>query len=99
MKSILAFSTLLRARVDELGLTQAELADAAGVSRRTLTQVLGGKTDFRIGTLIALADRLGLEVLMVPGAVAETIAIGNAVTKPVVKSRVREALDKVRRQP
>jgi transcriptional regulator with XRE-family HTH domain len=96
LKTLTEFAVAIRARMKEAGLTQAELADAAGISRRTLTQLLNGSSDFRMGTLLAIADRLKLEVLMVPQAITAAIGPGSAVTEPVVKTRVQAALDRVR---
>jgi len=74
------------------GLTQARLADAAGVSSRTLTHVLSGQEDFRVTTLMAVASKLGLELVLVPKGAVRAVAAGNEVGPPV-RSVVTEALD------
>jgi hypothetical protein len=48
-----------------------------------------------VSTLLALADRLGLELLLVPKEAAQAVSAGT-VTQPVVTSRVQGALDRVR---
>jgi transcriptional regulator with XRE-family HTH domain len=80
----------LRQRLHDQGLTQAELRDAAGVSQRTLTNVLSGEQDFKLSTLLAIVDRLGLEVVIVPKGAAAAIDT-LSVAKPKVTSRVDAA--------
>lgn len=88
----------LRARLARQQLTQAELREAAGVSQRTLTNVLGGEQDFKLSTLLALADRLGLDVVLVPkGARA---AVDEAAAEPArIPTRVQQALQRLRGEP
>lgn len=52
----------LRARRATLGLTQAELADLAGVAERSVRAVEAGKPTVRLDTLSAVAGALGLEL-------------------------------------
>lgn len=80
------------------GLTQARLANAAGVSSRTLTHVLSGEEDFRVTTLMAVASQLGLELVLVPKGAARAVAAGNEVGPPV-RSVVTEALDALHARP
>ena len=82
----------LREAARRNGLTQARLAEVAGISPRTLTHVLSGQEDFRLTTLMALADRLGLAVLVVPKGAAAAVAAGETVGPPV-RSVITEALD------
>ena len=51
-----------RRRRRELGLTQAELAELAGVSERFVRLVEGGKTTVRLDKLLAMFDVLGLRL-------------------------------------
>ncbi len=101
MKTLAETSEQLRAALTRLNLTQAELKAMAGISGRTLTNVLSGKEDFKLSTLLALADRLGLELLLVPKGAANAV---NAVNEyagsdesaaPAVKSKVQAALDRI----
>lgn len=66
-----------------------------GVSQRTLTKVLSGQEDFKVSTFFALADRLGLELLLVSKETVQAVAAGQ-VTVPVVKSLVQGALERAR---
>jgi transcriptional regulator with XRE-family HTH domain len=86
---------VLRSSLVAVGLTQAELRAQAGVSQRTLTNVLSGTEDFKFSTLVALADRLGLELLLVPKGAAVAVDAGQTAL-PQVKSRVAAALEAVR---
>ena len=86
---------VLRSSLALAGLTQAELQAQAGVSQRTLTNVLSGTEDFKLSTLLALADRLGLELLLVPKGAAAAVDAGQTAP-PQVRSRVAAALEAVR---
>ncbi|WCM91031.1 helix-turn-helix transcriptional regulator [Acidovorax sp. NCPPB 2350] len=50
------------------GMTQAELAERAGLSRMTVQRTEGGDLDPRFSTLAEMARVLGLEVIAVPAA-------------------------------
>lgn len=52
----------LRQRRRRLGLTQAEVADLAGVSERFVRLLEGGKSSVRMDKLVAVLDVLGLEL-------------------------------------
>lgn len=47
-------------------LTQAELAERAGLSRMTVQRLESGSLDPRLSTLYAMARVLGLELMAVP---------------------------------
>lgn len=90
MTTLPEIARLFRSRLKEQGQTQAELREAAGVAQRTLTNVLSGEHDFKVSTLLALADRLGLELMLVPKGVAVAVQAG-AVAKPKVPTRIDQA--------
>jgi transcriptional regulator with XRE-family HTH domain len=56
----------VEARRKELGMTQEALAQAAGVSRRTLTAFLSGKAQIGIRRLLRLATALQLSLSLTP---------------------------------
>jgi DNA-binding Xre family transcriptional regulator len=55
--------------------TQAKLADKSGIAQSSLSKVLQGDTDPAAGTLLAIADALGVSILSLLPAVA-ALAIG-----------------------
>ncbi|MFC4278849.1 helix-turn-helix domain-containing protein [Achromobacter aloeverae] len=87
-------ATVLRDAIKRRGLTQARLKEEAGLSQRTLTKVLSGAEDFKLSTLFALADRLGLALILAPLEAAPAVAAG-PVTEPAIRSRVAGALERV----
>ncbi|GAB3629902.1 hypothetical protein PTE30175_05181 [Pandoraea terrae] len=105
MKSVAEIALALRARAKNLEVTQEALGQSAGVSRRTLTHVLGGENDFKLSTLMAVADRLGLEVALVPKGAAQGLPgaeVLSTSTPSAIKTRVGQARHRfatVRRTP
>lgn len=49
-------------------LTQAELAEKAGLSRMAVQKAESGSTDPRLSTLEVMARALGMEIMLVPAA-------------------------------
>lgn len=49
-----------------LGITQAELADLAGLSRTTVHHIEAGAMSVKLAALIAVADVLGYDVVLNP---------------------------------
>lgn len=90
MKTLSAIALALRARLQQQGHTQASLRDAAGIAQRTLTNVLSGEQDYKVSTLLALADRLGLEMTLVPKGAVAAVEAGGTV-KPKVPTRIAVA--------
>lgn len=52
-----------------LGLTQAELADKAGLSRMAVQKAESGNTDPRLSTLHVMARAMGMELMLVPSEI------------------------------
>lgn len=95
MKTHSEISTLLRERIQTQGLTQAVLRESAGIAQRTLTNVLSGEQDFKVSTLLALLDRLDLELILVPKGASQA-APAWQVTQPNIPTRVQVALERAR---
>lgn len=93
MRNLAQISELLRAQLKSRGMTQESLRREVGVSRQTLTNVLSGNQDYKLTTLLAVCDRLGLELALVPKGFGDSI--GSAPTAPLVKSVVQVALERV----
>lgn len=91
MKTLQQFAAALRHRVTQLKLTQESLSAHAGISRQTLVKALSGRSDFKITTLVTLADRLGLEVVLVPKETAPGV-LWPSEPQPRIQSVVDAAI-------
>ena len=87
MNSIAEISAVLRAALGRTKVSQQELRTSAGVSRQTLANVLKGTVDFKLSTLLGIADRLGLELVLVPKGAGRGLA-GSPESAPVVETLV-----------
>ncbi|AKM33107.1 transcriptional regulator [Pandoraea faecigallinarum] len=63
---------LIAARKDA-GLTQAELAERAGLSRMTVQKMESGALDPRVSTVLESARALGLEPMLVPAGLRQEV--------------------------
>ena len=90
MNTLPEFAALLRQRMAAMGATQLALSQAAGLTRRTLALVLSGRHDFKLTTLLALLDKRGLEIVVVPKGAAASLASTSAAdtAAPPVKSLI-----------
>ncbi|MEJ7931986.1 helix-turn-helix transcriptional regulator [Ramlibacter sp. AN1015] len=68
--------------------TFEELAAAAGLSRLATRRVLRAESAPRVTTLMAIADKLGLELVLVPRQVAAGLAAPASSQRPL--SRVEQ---------
>ncbi len=80
--TLLEIADALRARLKTRRLPQVDLARHAGIAIRTLTHVLSGKDDFKVSTLLSVADRLDMVVMVVPKEVAAGIGAPSQPTAP-----------------
>lgn len=87
--SLRSFANTFRQALKKRSMTQASLRDAAGISRQTMANVLSGTSDYKLSTLFAVADRLGLDVVLVPKDVSYGLAEPDAM--PVAPTAVRES--------
>jgi y4mF family transcriptional regulator len=60
------FGAALRERRRQVGITQAQLADATGVSRQTIIEIERGKPNARLYIALRLAQMLGIDVTLQP---------------------------------
>jgi HTH-type transcriptional regulator/antitoxin HipB len=60
IRSIRDLAALVRGRREDLGLSQAELADRAGVSRKWIYQFEAGKPTAELRLILRVLDALGL---------------------------------------
>jgi len=71
---------LIRARREELGLRQAELADLAECSTRLVSTVEHAKSTVQVDKLLDLLEVLGLELMVRPGN--RGIVVGSTSSPP-----------------
>lgn len=90
MASLFDLAETLGAHIKRLGMTKQSLKAAAGLSNQTVVNVFDGRKDYKVSTLLAVADRLGLELVLVPKAAARALAPTGG--QPVVATRVQSAL-------
>ncbi len=70
---MMSFIAPLIAARKAAGLTQAELADQAGLSRMTVQKVESGAFDPRLSTVLEAARALGLEPMLVPAGLRQEV--------------------------
>ncbi|AHB06047.2 XRE family transcriptional regulator [Pandoraea pnomenusa] len=73
MLIIMSFIEPLIAARKAAALTQAELADLAGLSRMTVQKVESGALDPRVSTVLEMARALGLEPMLVPATLRHEV--------------------------
>lgn len=89
MKTIAEISNTLRNALRRSGRTQESVREDAGLSRQTAVNVFKGTEDFKLSTLLAVADKLGLEVALIPRGTSRAV---EGVGAPVVQTKVQRAL-------
>ncbi len=73
MKTLANFAVTLSEAKSSQRITAKELAHRTGLSSLAVRQILSGKSAPRITNAMALAQELGLELVLVPTAVADGI--------------------------
>lgn len=71
----------LRDAIERSPRNKSDLAEAAGISRKTLYNILEHEQDFKVSSLLALVDVLRLDITLVP---REARALG--LSEPVGNS-------------
>ena len=94
MKNISEIVDVLRRQAAQTGLSSKALAEQTGTTTQTLWKVMKGSHDFKVSTLLALADRLGLEVVLIQKDAAPGL-VGDVAGTPAVKTRVQAALERI----
>jgi HTH-type transcriptional regulator/antitoxin HipB len=80
-------ATEVRARRGQLGLTQQDLADMAGVSERFVRFVEQGKQSVQLDSLTAVLETLGLELRLA----TRTSQAARSLGSPGAPASIREA--------
>jgi len=95
MKTLEEISQALSDRTRGTSYGKVQLAHDAGITFRTLSHVLEGKQDFKVSTLLAVADRLGLELMLVPRE-ARPLFEAEGSAQPAIPSVVDAALQRLK---
>lgn len=74
MRTLLEFSKVMKDAKKNCGLTDIELANRTGLSPQGVRNSLAGKTAPRLTNAMALAQELGLEFVLVPREVAQSLS-------------------------
>jgi DNA-binding phage protein len=89
-----AIADLFKKTMKQQHLPQNQLVRDAGLASRTLQLMLSGEHDFKLSSFFAVADRLGLEMVLVPKEAATAVQAGQTeATEPVVLTKVQAALN------
>jgi transcriptional regulator with XRE-family HTH domain len=72
-EALLAIGRLLKTARRNLGLTQEQVADLAGISRPRYREIEAGSAAARTTTLINISRALGLELMLIPQAIVPTV--------------------------
>ncbi|NEI51141.1 helix-turn-helix domain-containing protein [Rhizobium leguminosarum] len=78
-EALLAIGRLLKTARKNLGLTQEQVADLAGISRPRYREIEAGSAAARTTTLINISRALGLELMLIPQAMIPAV---DAVLQP-----------------
>lgn len=78
MSAIKDISLTLETAANAAGQSVADLQRATGLNYLTVSNALKGKTDPQVSTLMALAHELGMELVVVPKAVAAQLMAQSA---------------------
>jgi DNA-binding phage protein len=71
--------------------TQTQLAMDCGLNRMTLQKIMAGRGDPKFSTLVALADALGLDVVLSP-RLLDAPTQAQQLASPVIETSVQRAL-------
>lgn len=91
MQKTAEISHRLETERKRLGIKYAELAQSTGLSVLAVRQALQGTVAMRVSSLVALSDQLGLEVILVPKLVAQSLQ-QEADPKPKVLTDIEQLL-------
>ncbi|HYJ70632.1 MAG TPA: helix-turn-helix domain-containing protein [Nocardioidaceae bacterium] len=84
MTTVQSIRTAALGRRRELGLSQAQLAERVGVSRKWLSEFERGKATAELGLVLRVLESLGLQVTIGPTAEGQRADATGRVTNPPV---------------
>ncbi|MFZ6676221.1 helix-turn-helix domain-containing protein [Undibacterium sp. Xuan67W] len=79
---------------DRERISQKELISKTGLTSVTLRGLFNGITDVRVTTLIAVAEELGLELVLVPKGIARAYSSESSASEPAVETLVGATLNR-----
>lgn len=97
MKSPLEFSRELASAKEKRGITQKDLAERTGLSPLAVSQMLDGKVSPRLSNAMAVAEALGLEVVLMPKGAAASFENSNRTPERTVRSAIEQQLSTLQR--
>ena len=83
------------ARMEELGMTQADLARQMGVSRARISQILRGSDNLTLKSIVAVAIGLDSRVDLQLKATRPAQRLSRRDCRPVIQTRIREVEEDV----
>lgn len=96
MKSLADISETLNTERLRQKRKYSELADSTGLSVLAVRQALQGKVAIRTTSLLAIADQLGLEMVLLPKIVAQSMPSAVSQVEPV-RTDIGKILDQHQR--
>ena len=78
-RSIRDFAAAVRGRRRDLGMSQADLAARAGVSRKWIYEFEAGKPNAELGLILRVMDALGIQLELSLDEQARATVVGHAV--------------------
>ena len=81
----------LRAAREAAGLSQRELAQRAGVPQPHISKIESGAVDLRLSSLVAIANALDLELMLIPRKAAPAVRSITKMSDPGGTSPARPA--------
>lgn len=88
MADLKSIADHLNKRIEEKGVSRKDLRESAGLSIQTTINVLSGTHDYRVTTLLAMLDRLDLDLVLLPKDAAAALAPSHSV-----KTRIQRLLE------
>lgn len=92
MKKLAEFAAALRTAKAEQNRTVTSLAEGTGLTIAAVRRILAGEAAPRLTTAMAMAEQLGLELVLVPAAVAEGMRTSSAGAERTVLSDIERQL-------
>ena len=91
------FSNALTEAKEQRRMKLSELAERTGLSPLAVSQMLDGKVSPRLSNAMAVADALGLEVVLMPKGAAASFENSNRTPERTVRSALEQRLSTMHR--